>query len=70
MILFSVGGGGGQIKRALFYFFVVKKCPFCIFWTLPSVSKITTEYIQVQKLKGLEVAHIFAYIERDLLRFI
>ena len=33
--------GGGQIMGALFNFFVVKKCPFCIFWTLPSVSKIT-----------------------------
>ena len=32
--------GGGQIRGALFNFFVVKKCPFCIFRTLPSVSKI------------------------------
>ena len=30
----------GQIMGALFNFFVVKKCPFCIFWMLPSVSKI------------------------------
>ena len=31
---------GGQIRGALFNFFVVTKCPFCIFWMLPSVSKI------------------------------
>ena len=35
--------GGGQILGALFNFFVVKKCPFYIFWMLPSVSKITTD---------------------------
>ena len=28
--------GEGQIMGALFNFFVVKKCPFCIFQTLPS----------------------------------
>ena len=33
--------GGGQIRGALFDFFVVKKCSFCIFQMLPSVSKIT-----------------------------
>ena len=32
---------GGQIRCALFNFFVVKKCPFCIFQMLPSVSTIT-----------------------------
>ena len=32
--------GGCQIRGALFNFFVVKKCPLCIFWMLPSVSKI------------------------------
>ena len=33
--------GGGRIRGALFNFFVVKKYLFCIFRTLPSVSKIT-----------------------------
>ena len=33
--------GGGHIRGVLFNFFVVKKCLFCIFWTLPSVSKTT-----------------------------
>ena len=32
---------GGQIKGALFNFFVVKNALFCIFWMLPSVSTIT-----------------------------
>ena len=32
--------GGGEISGAIFNFFVVKKYPFCIFRTLPSVSKI------------------------------
>ena len=36
--------GGGKIRGALFNFFVVKKCPFCIFRTLPSVSKLTPTY--------------------------
>ena len=34
---------GGQIRGAHFNFFVVKKYLSCIFWTLPSVSKITPE---------------------------
>ena len=40
---------GGQIRGALFNFFVVKKCLSCIFRTLPSVSKITPEsgYLRV-----------------------
>ena len=36
--------GGGGIWGALFNFFVVKKCPFCIFWMLPSVSKVIPGY--------------------------
>ena len=36
--------GGGQIRGVLFNFFVLKKCLFCIFQTLPSVSKITPGY--------------------------
>ena len=32
--------GEGQDRGALVNLFVVKKCPFCIFWMLPSVSKI------------------------------
>ena len=39
-----MGIGGGKIRGALFNFFVVKKCPFCIFQTLPSVSKIIPGY--------------------------
>ena len=34
---------GGQIRGAHFNFFAVKKYLSCIFWTLPSVSKITPE---------------------------
>ena len=33
--------GRGQIRGTFFNFFVVKKYPFCIFRTLPSVSEIT-----------------------------
>ena len=33
--------GGAQIRETLLHFFIVKRCPFCIFWRLPSVSKIT-----------------------------
>ena len=33
--------GRGQIRDALFNFFIVKKSLFCIFRMLPSVSKIT-----------------------------
>ena len=40
--------GGGQIRGALFNFFVKKKCPFCIFWTLTSVSKITPSKVRNQ----------------------
>ena len=33
--------GGFQIRGAFFNFFVVKKCFFCIFQMLTSVSRIT-----------------------------
>ena len=36
--------GGGQIRGVFFNFFVLKKCLFFIFQTLPSVSKITPGY--------------------------
>ena len=36
----TVNIGGGQVRGALFNFSVVKKCPFCIFRMLSSVSKI------------------------------
>ena len=35
--------GGGQIRGALFNFFVVKSALFCIFWMLPPLSKITPD---------------------------
>ena len=44
--------GGGQIRGALFNIFVVKKCPFCIFRMLPSVSKITPAFTRSQSEKS------------------
>ena len=41
---------GGQIRGALFNYFVVKKCPFCIFQMLPSVSKITPDLVSLSWL--------------------
>ena len=48
--------GRGQIRGALFNFFVMKKCLSCIFRTLPSVSKITPKhgkYAEVLSKQGL-----------------
>ena len=36
--------GGGKIRDALFNFFAVKKCPFCIFWMLLLVSKTAPDF--------------------------
>ena len=35
----------GQFRGAIFNFFIVKECPFCIFRMLPSVPKITSVFI-------------------------
>ena len=47
--------GEGQIKGALFNVFVVKKCPFCIFQTLPSVFLVTIGHIQASSSEILRI---------------
>ena len=49
--------GGGQIRGALFNFFVVKKCPFCIFRTLSSVSTITPVIYTLKHQKLMITRH-------------
>ena len=43
--------GEGQIEGGLFNFLCSEKVPFCcILWTLPSVSKITPDYLKFHTL--------------------
>ena len=43
----AMNTGGGQIKGPLFNFFLAKKCPFLYLAMLPSVSKITPEFMGI-----------------------
>ena len=38
--------GAGKIMGAFLNLLVVKMCPFCIFWMLPPVSKITPVWVK------------------------
>ena len=58
--------GEGQVRGALVNLFVVKKCPFCIFWMLPSVSKINPDIFAHILQENLGYMSLVEIVEQDL----